>query len=109
MVLYVPAEGGEAHAHIQPGNLHPRDVYVDMGQDRLLQYWHVVQVPTRVSILLERGREEGWRREKVEMEKGGGDDIHCQLLSRSVLCVIVNMLFVCVHVYVSVCVCIYSI
>ena len=45
VVLDVPAEGGEAHAHIEPGHLHARDIHVYVGKDRLLQDWHVIQVP----------------------------------------------------------------
>ena len=45
VVLNVPAERGETHAHIKPGYLHARDVHIDVGEHRLLQHWHVVEVP----------------------------------------------------------------
>lgn len=45
VVLDVPAEGGETHSHIEPGHLHAGYVHVDVGQHRLLQDRHVVQVP----------------------------------------------------------------
>lgn len=45
VVLDVPAEGGETHAHIEPGHLHTRDVHIDVSEHRLLQHRHVVQVP----------------------------------------------------------------
>lgn len=52
VVLDVPAERGETHAHIKPGYLHARDIHIDVGEHGLLQHRHVVQVPARVGILL---------------------------------------------------------
>lgn len=52
VVLNVPAETGEAHAHVAPGHFHPRDVSINVAQDRLLQHRQVIQVPTRRYILL---------------------------------------------------------
>lgn len=46
VVLNVPAEGGETHPHIEPGHLHTRDVYVDVGEHGLLQHGHVIQIPS---------------------------------------------------------------
>lgn len=54
MVFDVPAEGREAHSHVQPGELHATDVGGDMGQHRLLHHRHVVQIPAAVKILLKR-------------------------------------------------------
>lgn len=54
VVLNVPAEWGETHAYIEPGHLHARDVHIDVGEDWLLQHWHVIQVPAGVGILLTR-------------------------------------------------------
>lgn len=45
VILDVPTERGEAHAHVEPGHLHTRDVHIYVGEHRLLQHWHVVQVP----------------------------------------------------------------
>lgn len=55
VVLNMPAKGGEAHPHVQPGHLHARDVCIDVSKDWLLQDGHVVQVPTRESIILPEG------------------------------------------------------
>lgn len=33
VVLNVPAETGEAHAHVAPGHFHPRDVSINVAQD----------------------------------------------------------------------------
>ncbi len=52
VVLDVPAEGREAHAHVEPGQLHAADVPADVRQHRLLQHRHVVQVPARARVLL---------------------------------------------------------
>lgn len=57
MVLDVPAEGREAHAHVQPGELHAADVSGDVSQDGLLHHRHVVQVPAAVQVLLRTGRQ----------------------------------------------------
>lgn len=54
MVLNVPAEGGEAHAHIKPWELHPTDVRCDMSQHRCIQNWHVVEVPATAQIILDK-------------------------------------------------------
>lgn len=45
VVLNVPAEGGKTHSHIEPRYLHARYVYINVGKHRLLQHWHVVEVP----------------------------------------------------------------
>lgn len=52
VVLDVPAERGEAHAHVEPGHLHAGDVHVDVGEHGLLQDRHVVQVPARAGVFL---------------------------------------------------------
>ena len=54
VILNVPAKGGEAHPHIEPRHLHARDVHVDMRQNRLLEHRHVIQVPTRKCIFLQK-------------------------------------------------------
>ena len=46
VVLNVPTETGEAHAHIAPGHLHARNVSVDVAQHGLFQAGKVVQVPS---------------------------------------------------------------
>lgn len=57
VVFDVPTEGGEAHAHVQPGQLHAADVGSDVGEDGLLHHRHVVQIPAAVQVLLRaRGR-----------------------------------------------------
>ena len=53
MVFDVPAEGGEAHAHVEPGQLHATDVGGDVGQHRGLQHRHVVQVPAAGQVGLQ--------------------------------------------------------
>lgn len=53
VVLNVPAERGEDHPHVEPGDLHPRDVSVDVAQQRLLQHGHHVQVPAAARVLLQ--------------------------------------------------------
>ena len=55
VVLDVPAEGGEAHAHVQPGQLHAADVGRDVGQHRGVQHGHVVQVPAAGEVGLRGG------------------------------------------------------
>jgi len=45
VILCVPAEGREAHADVQPGDLHARNVHVDAAQDRVGDDRQVVQVP----------------------------------------------------------------
>lgn len=52
MILNVPAERGETHPHIKPGHLHARNISIDMSEDRLLQYRHIVEVPARKGIFL---------------------------------------------------------
>lgn len=52
VVLDVPAEGGEAHAHVQPGQFHAADVGSDVREDGLLHHRHVVQIPAAVEIFL---------------------------------------------------------
>ena len=58
VVLNVPAEAGEAHAHVRPRHLHPGDVCVHVAQHRPLDVREVVQVPARhrILLLLRRGR-----------------------------------------------------
>lgn len=53
MILNVPAECRKHHPHIKPGDLHPRDVSVDVAQEWLFQHRHHVQVPTTACIFLE--------------------------------------------------------
>ena len=48
VVLGVPAEGGEAHAHVEPRDLHSGNVHVTGAQDRVGQHGQVVQVPLRL-------------------------------------------------------------
>ena len=45
MVLGMPAEGGEAHTDVEPGNFHTRDVHVDGFQDGVGHHRQAVQVP----------------------------------------------------------------
>ena len=53
VVLDVPAEGGEAHAHIQPGQLHATDVGCNVSQHGGIQHRHVVQVPAAAQVMLQ--------------------------------------------------------
>lgn len=53
VVFDVPTERREAHAHVQPGELHAADVSSDVGKNRLLHHGHVVQIPATVQIFLE--------------------------------------------------------
>lgn len=52
VVLDVPAERREAHAHVQPGELHAAYVSGDVSKNRLFHHWHVVQVPAAVQVFL---------------------------------------------------------
>lgn len=52
VVLDVPAERGEAHAHVQPGDLHPTDVSCNVSQHGGIEDWHVVQIPAAAQVML---------------------------------------------------------
>ena len=52
VVLDVPAEGGEAHAHVEPGQRHAADVGGDMSQHRRVHHRHVVEVPATLEVFL---------------------------------------------------------
>lgn len=52
VILNMPAEAREAHAHISPGHLHPRYISVHVTQHRPLGIGKVVQVPAGVGIVL---------------------------------------------------------
>lgn len=52
VVFNVPAEGGEAHSHIEPRELHAAYVSSDVSKHRLLHHGHVVQIPATIKILL---------------------------------------------------------
>lgn len=56
VVFDVPAEGREAHPHVQPREFHAADVGSDVGEDRLLHHRHVVQIPAAVEIFLKARR-----------------------------------------------------
>lgn len=51
VVLDVPAEGGEHHAHVEPGQRHPGDVVVQVLQQAAAQLGQVVQVPGVLRVL----------------------------------------------------------
>ena len=51
VVLDVPAERGEHHAHVQPGQGDPRDVIVQVLQEAAGEAGQVVQVPGVLRIL----------------------------------------------------------
>ena len=61
MVLNVPAEAAEAHAHVRPGDLHARDVPVHVAQDGPPGVGEVVEVPARIGVVtvLQGGRRRG--------------------------------------------------
>ena len=52
VVFVVPAEAGEAHADVTPGDLHARNVGVDVLQHRLVLHWQLVEVPAAVDVVL---------------------------------------------------------
>lgn len=54
VVLNMPAEGRKHHSHIKPGDLHPRDVSIDVAKEGLLQQRHHIQVPATAGIILTR-------------------------------------------------------
>jgi len=53
VVLNMPAERGEAHPHIKPGNLHPTDVGCNVSQHGGIEDRHVVQVPAAAQVMLQ--------------------------------------------------------
>lgn len=53
MILNVPAEGGEAHANIKPGQRHPTDVSRYMSQYRRFHHRQVVEVPATLKVFLQ--------------------------------------------------------
>lgn len=55
VVFNVPAEGWEAHAHIQPGQLHSADVGCNVSEHGAVPDGHVVQVPAAVQVVLQVG------------------------------------------------------
>lgn len=55
VVFNVPAEGGEAHAHIQPGQLHSADVGRNVSEHGAVQDGHVIQVPATAQVVLQVG------------------------------------------------------
>ena len=50
VILDMPAKGGEAHADVAPGHLHPANVAADVAQDRSLQHRKDVEIPTRIRV-----------------------------------------------------------
>lgn len=52
MILNMPTERGEAHAHIEPRQFHPTYISCDVSQHRCIQHWHVVQVPATSEVML---------------------------------------------------------
>ena len=50
MILDVPTKGGEAHADVAPGHLHPADVAANVAQDRSLQHRKDVEIPSRIRV-----------------------------------------------------------
>lgn len=52
VVLNVPTEARETHAHVSPGHLHPGYISVYVAQHRPLDVGDVVEVPTRAGVLL---------------------------------------------------------
>lgn len=53
VVFNVPAERGEAHAHIKPRQLHSTDVGRNVSEHGAIQDGHVVQVPAAVQVVLQ--------------------------------------------------------
>lgn len=53
MVLDMPAERGEAHAHIQPGQGHATYISRHMRQHRWSHHCHVIQIPPTAQVLLQ--------------------------------------------------------
>lgn len=53
VILDVPAEGGEAHANIKPGQRHAADVSCHMSQNRRVHHRQVVEVPAALEVFLQ--------------------------------------------------------
>lgn len=52
VILNMPAESWKHHSYIKPGDLHPRDVSINVAKEGLLQQRHHVQVPATAGIIL---------------------------------------------------------
>lgn len=59
MVLNVPAERGEAHAHIQPRQGHATNISCHMGQHRRIHHRHVIKIPPTPQVLLRQTKQSG--------------------------------------------------
>lgn len=53
VVFDMPAERGEAHAHIQPGQGHATYIRCDMGQHGRIHHRHVIKVPPTPQVFLQ--------------------------------------------------------
>lgn len=53
MILNMPTERREAHAHVEPGQLHATYISRDVSQNRRIQHRHVVQVPATAQVMLQ--------------------------------------------------------
>lgn len=53
VVLDVPTEGGEAHAHVKPRQGHAADVRRHVGEDGRIHHGHVVEVPPAPEVFLQ--------------------------------------------------------
>lgn len=53
VVLDMPTERGEAHAHIQPGQGHATYISCHVGQHGWRHHRHVIKIPTTVQVLLQ--------------------------------------------------------
>lgn len=52
VILDVPAEGGKAHADVEPRQRHPTDVGGDVSQHRRVHHCQVVEVPATFEVFL---------------------------------------------------------
>ena len=59
VILNMPAEGRKHHSHIKPGNLHARDVSINVAKKGLLQQRHHIQVPATAGIVLTKNNKKG--------------------------------------------------
>lgn len=52
VIFVVPAERREAHANIQPGDHHARNIGFDVAEERLLERRYVIQVKRMGRVLV---------------------------------------------------------
>lgn len=63
----MPAEGGEAHAHIQPGQGHTTYISCYMGQHGWIHHRHVIKIPPTAQVILQH------KQNKAAMKKKNTD------------------------------------